>query len=342
MENAKAVVPTAYSVSDIRELLGEKGTTIFKTCVDGNYITVNSDNADYLDIPSADEANVKMTATTADGVTGEGSATLYSTTGNLGIKRIVVKLADDSSVDLTAQFNAADINNLLTILRDKEITVTVGGVIDYIGKRIVSLEGHQPLSDQAIQNIKNAFTEISTQYLSGAVTLDTKVMDLFVAYYNKAADFSYDKYSADKAFGWIKPFGFYAEDNGFSFHIPVPDKIWFDRLNESFSYGKEALGLDTKTAFTTYWTKFDSDHPEYTQALQRMLKDYMTDYSSITVSSLAAAAVNNKYITTNTLEQIAAYDWTNAGNVYKNAVSRLNDDKLEKVYLYKKVTTATE
>lgn len=350
MENAKGVVDLAYSVSDIRELLGEKGTDIFKGCVGGNYITVDSDNADYLDISSADESKVKMTAETAEGVTGEGSATLYSTTGNLGIKRIVVKLADGNSVNIAAQFNAADINSLLTTLRGKSITVTVGGVIDYVCKRIVSVGDHQPLSDEAIANIKNAFTEICTKLnISDKVTLETPVMNLVVSYYNTAADFSYDKYSADKAFGWIKPFGFYKDDNGFSFHVPAPNEVWFDRLSESLQFGEKlssTMGTKwtTKDGFTAYWANFDSTYPQYTQALQRMLLSFAkTDeekesIESITVSTVAAAAVNNKYITESTLEQIAAYDWANAGTVYKNAVGRLNNDPLEKVYLYKKVT----
>jgi len=323
MANAETAADIVADVHGLSALKGY-GTQVYQTILDGNYQTLTAGSSDDVLYVSKDVEDVVISATGCG--YGEGTATLNATVEGkdytLGMSNVYVSFADDGAATITAAFDATDIKNILTSLRGNEITVTFENVINFLGEEAnltdTQLEKALAGFDRVCQLAKEEFAEHDLGTLMD-ITTKTYVMDVFVHYYDNFISLS-DLYSSDKAFGFAKPFGFYAANNGFSFNIPMPNKVWFTYIQESFDAAMEgSTWEEMKTNFTNYWKRFDSkfQFADYTDLCSRL-------------ANKATASTSQA-----TFEVLAGVDWSGLGNIYGSYVNRINDD-LENVYLYKK------
>ena len=329
MTNAQSAAAMVKDMHSFAEVL-PKRTELFQTCVNGNYQTVTSavENAELLDIPDEIAAEVAMEVTTQGSTTNEGSVILKSTSvQNLDITKAYVKLEDDNSVTITSQVDAVDVKDILKTLRGHEITVTFATIADFAGKKVGMTDATISKALTAFDKLCVVAKDILEEKEFGTlmdIDRNTRVLDVFARYYDNAAPLSL-AWDFNTAFGLIKPVGFYAANDGFSAHIPMPSSIWFDRLQESLHYGEGGTA-----GFVAYWQKFDQDYPKYAQFFGR----------DTLFGAAANKLVNGNYVGEELGElftEVAKINWSSLGQTYQRYVDSLNGDPLEKVYLYKYV-----
>ena len=324
MSNAKAAASLVADMHSFEEVLPMR-TQLFQTCVNGNYQTVTAEeDAEYLDIPEDLVSEVAMEATTAEGEDSNGSVILKSSVKNLNFTTAIISLSDDNAATITAQVNAVDVKDILAELRGHEISVTFANVLQFAGNKVgvsaSTMSNALDVFDRLCVVAKDVLQEHEFGTLMD-INRNTRVLDVFARYYDNVAPLSL-AYNSDVAFGWIKPVGFYAANDGFSAHIPMPSSIWFDRLDASLSYNGGG-----KAGFVAYWKKFDQDYPKYADFLGR----------TTLFGRLAEKLVEGDYVSDALFNEVANINWTELGKSYQRYADSLNGDPLEKVYLYKYV-----
>lgn len=312
------------------EHLAQHHTAIYQKTIGGNYETIAADefNNDETLIVPADMNGVVISAT---GDFANGATTLTTTDGRwtLGLKKIEVDLAADGSALISTAFNPADVANILNTLRGHEIGITFEELIKYGAKEagLTSLQLEKVLKsfDKMCEIAKFEFTEHNVLDLMD-IDRSTKIMDVFVNHYDDFIELAelYD----DHRYGFAKPVGFFAADNGFTFNVPVPGSEWFERAQASFEAAMAAAAgksdaegwAAAKEAFVAYWAQFDSEL-------------HISSYPNV-FSNLASRSVNA--IDYSSFKVLASMNWTKFGGIYTQTVNMLNDP-LENVCLYKKV-----
>lgn len=312
------------------EHLAQHHTAIYQKTIGGNYETIAADefNNDETLIVPADMNGVVISAT---GDFANGATTLTTTDGRwtLGLKKIEVALAADGSALISTAFNPADVANILNTLRGHEIGITFEELIKYGAKEagLTSLQLEKVLKsfDKMCEIAKFEFTEHNVLDLMD-IDRSTKIMDVFVNHYDDFIELAelYD----DHRYGFAKPVGFFAADNGFTFNVPVPGSEWFERAQASFEAAMAAAAgksdaegwAAAKEAFVAYWAQFDSEL-------------HISSYPNV-FSNLASRSVNA--IDYSSFKVLASMNWTKFGGIYTQTVNMLNDP-LENVCLYKKV-----
>lgn len=312
------------------EHLAQHHTAIYQKTIGGNYETIAADefNNDETLIVPADMNGVVISAT---GDCVEGATTLTTTDGKytLGLKKIEVALAADGSALISTAFNPADVANILNTLRGHEIGITFEELIKYGAKEVglTSLQLEKVLKsfDRMCEIAKFEFTEHNVLDLMD-IDRHTKIMDVFVQHYDDFIELAelYD----DHRYGFAKPVGFFAADNGFTFNVPMPENIWFERAQASFDAAMAAAAgksdaegwAAAKAAFVAYWAQFDSEL-------------HISSYPNV-FSNLANRSVDA--IDYSSFKVLASMNWIKFGSMYDKTVTMLNDP-LENVCLYKKV-----
>ena len=321
MVNAQAAAALVADKHTFGEVVPMRGQ-LFQTLVNDNYQTVSApEDPATLKIPVEIEDEVGIQATTELGETGNGSVLLKSSFHNLNAPTVVVALGPNSEAPITAAFDPTDFKAICNQLRGHELKFSFQDVMDFVASEI-------GMSASAKASALNAFDKICVAakeecaehgYDLGDIDRSTRLMDVYENHYFYFADKSLG-YDSDKAYGWIKPIGFYVQDNGFSAHVPVPSSEWFNRLKASFSYGEGG-----KAGFIAYWQKVDTEFPRIAQAFG-------------TASFFGRLA--QKVMATTTDEQfntLAGINWTAVGQKYQRYADDLNTDELSDIYLYKLV-----
>jgi hypothetical protein len=327
MENAQEAFAMMKDKHSFEEVLPMR-TELFQTTISKNYQTVTAEEgADQLLLPEDIANEVSMEATTNPGETCVGSVLLKSSVHNLNVTTALVELADDNSVIIKSQINATDFDNILTTLRGHQISVTFANLVDFAGKKVGMSQASIANTKTAFDNLCSAAKDILNNhgYSLMDITRDTRVLDVFVQYYDNLASASL-QWNDDVAFGWVNPIGFYSANDGFSAHIPMPSSIWFTRLNESLHYGEGG-----KNGFVAYWKRFDQNYPKYAE----FAKGYTN--SDELFGRLAEKFVEGDNISDALFAEIANINWAELGKSYQRYADSLNGDPLEKVYLYKYV-----
>ena len=324
MQNAQIAFDMVKDKHSFEEVLPMR-TELFQTGIHENYRTVTAEeNAAMLEIPEAIAAEVAMEATTPGSEDSHGSVLLKSTSvRDLKITEAYVKLESDKSVTIASQIDAVDFDNILTDLRGHQISVTFANLVDFAGKKVGMSQSAMSSALTAFDKLCIVAKDVLAQQFGGTlmdINHNTRVLDVFTQYYDNVAPMSY-AYNPDVAFGWIKPIGFYAANDGFSVHVPVPASIWFDRLDASLDAG-------TKAAFVQYWKDFDVAYPQYAQFVNRT-----TLFGRLAEKLL----YEGDYVSDELFAEIANINWKALGQSYQRYADSLNGDPLEKVYLYKLV-----
>lgn len=325
MANAQDAFALLADKHSFEEVLPMR-TELFQTCINGNYQTVTSpvENAELLDIPEDIANEVAMEATTADGEDSNGSVLLKSSVKNLNFTTAIISLDEDNAATITAQVNAVDVKDILANLRGHEISVTFANVLTFAGNKVGVSSSTMSSALNVFDKLCVVAKDVLQEHNFGTlmdIDRNTRVLDVFARYYDNVAPLSL-AYNDEVAFGWIKPVGFYAANDGFSAHIPMPASIWFDRLDASLSYNGGG-----KAGFVAYWKKFDQDYPKYAEFLGR----------TTLFGRLAEKLVEGDYVSDELFDEVANINWTELGKTYQRYADSLNGDPLEKVYLYKYV-----
>ena len=324
MANAQEAFALLADKHSFEEVLPMR-TQLFQTCINGNYQTVTAEeNAEYLDIPEDIANEVAMEATTADGEDSNGSVLLKSSVKNLNFTTAIISLDEDNAATITAQVNAVDVKDILANLRGHEISVTFANVLTFAGNKVGVSSSTMSSALNVFDKLCVVAKDVLQEHDFGTlmdIDRNTRVLDVFARYYDNVAPLSL-AYNDEVAFGWIKPVGFYAANDGFSAHIPMPASIWFDRLDASLSYNGGG-----KAGFVAYWKKFDQDYPKYAEFLGR----------TTLFGRLAEKLVEGDYVSDELFNEVANINWTELGKTYQRYADSLNGDPLEKVYLYKYV-----
>ena len=316
MENAQAAADLVKDVHGLSNLLS-KGTQVYKTVLNGNYVAVSGkQDALAINVPAEAEAAAKFAAT---GNANSGKVTLTSDKGTLRVDKLIITTNEDGSANIAAQLNAEDIVAILKDLRGTEIPVTFKYLIDFAVDE-AEKEGIT-FTDAQIDRLQTGFNHLCklAQDLFKEkmgkdlmdIDINTKVLDVFAEYYDNVCDYSL-QVSEEKKFGWAVPLGFYAANDGFTSNVSLPSYGWFNRLDASLDGDKDYC--------VNYWAQFDSQYK-------------ILDFENF-FQRLARRAVNE--LDDSTYAMLQEIDFKAIGNVYKKYAERLNDD-LEKVYIYKKV-----
>lgn len=317
-QSAAALVADKHTFADVVPMR----TQLFQTCVAGNYETIEVPaDPNMLEIPNSLEPNFAISATTAQGEAGSGTAVLTSTSKNLGFKSVIVALGADNAATITAAVDPKDFREICDYLRGHDLKFAFTDVMDYIAQEVELSESAKACALDAFDKMciaaKNELAEHN--YDLGTIDRNTKLMDVFEDHYWYFADKSLG-YDSDKALGWIKPVGFYVENDGFSGHIPMPVPGWFDDLAASFNYGEGG-----KAGFVAYWQKVDTRYP-------RLLDVFGTNSFFGRIASEVSQSLTDAQF-----NKFAEIDWVAVGKKYQRYTEDLNKDPLANVYIYKKV-----
>lgn len=317
-QSAAALVADKHTFAEVVPMR----TQLFQTCVAGNYETIEVPaDPNMLEIPNSLEPNFAISATTAQGEAGSGTAVLTSTSKNLGFKSVIVALGSDNAATITAAVDPNDFSEICDYLRGHDLKFAFTDVMEYIAQEVELSESAKACALDAFDKMciaaKNELAEHN--YDLGTIDRNTKLMDVFEDHYWFFADKSLG-YDSDKALGWIKPVGFYVENDGFSGHIPMPVPGWFDDLAASFNYGEGG-----KAGFVAYWQKVDTRYP-------RLLDVFGTNSFFGRIASEVSQSLTDAQF-----NKFAEIDWVAVGKKYQRYTEDLNKDPLANVYIYKKV-----
>lgn len=320
MVNAKKAADDVANVHGLSNLLA-KGSQIYATVVGKNYETVaGKSGAAAINVPAAVEANTKLSVT-FDKQNNYAKTTLSSGSYSLRLDKVITTINEDYSATLSVQPNAPDALNIMYSLRGGTVRITFDELIDFAIAE-ASKEGITFNTNQ-INRLKSGFEhlcrlakeELAEHNMGNLddITLSTNVFDVIAKYYDNAAGLSLTV-SEEKKFGWATPIGFYKGDDGFTSNISLPNAGWFNRIQAS-------LAGDTD-AFIAYWKGIDAQYPNgiagYNGFFERVARKFVSE------------------VDTSTYELLQTVNFSSIGNVYAKYANRFND-KLEKVYLYKKI-----
>ncbi|MBQ7459545.1 MAG: hypothetical protein IJS70_10290 [Bacteroidales bacterium] len=316
-QSAAALVADKHTFADVVPMRGQ----LFQTCVAGNYETIDVPaDPNMLEIPVSLEPNFAISATTAVGEAGSGTAVLTSTSKNLGFESVIVALDSDYSATITAALDAKDFREICDYLRGHELKFAFTDVMDFVAQEVSLTASQKSAALDAFDKLCAAGKEELAEhgYTFGPIDHTTHLMDVFQDHYWYFADKSLG-YDSDKAYGWLKPVGFYLSNDGFSARLPMPPAEWFDRIKASFAAG-------TKDGFIAYWQSVDPQYP-------RILDVFDTaSFFGRLAQKMMATTTDAQFA------QLAAVNWTAIGQKYQTYCDDIcaNDD-LEKVFVYKKV-----
>ena len=316
-QSAAALVADKHTFAEVAPMRGQ----LFQTCVAGNYETIDVPaDSNMLEIPVSLEPNFAISATTAVGEAGSGTAVLTSTSKNLGFESVIVALDSDYSATITAALDAKDFREICDWLRGHELKFAFTDVMDFVAQEVSLTASQKSAALDAFDKLCAAGQEELAEhgYTFGPIDHTTHLMDVFQDHYWYFADKSLG-YDSDKAYGWLKPVGFYLSNDGFSARLPMPPAEWFDRIKASFAAG-------TKDGFIAYWQSVDPQYP-------RILDVFDTaSFFGRLAQKMMATTTDAQYA------QLAAINWTAIGQKYQTYCDDIcaNDD-LEKVFVYKKV-----
>lgn len=322
-------VAAAESVQDVHGLsnLFANASSLYRTILHENYVTVSGEEgvATFLNVSAAKE---RLAAFEVTGDPADGQVTLVSPSTGYQVKanHIYVDFADNGAAKLTVAFNAPSLVTVLEGLRGKDkIKVTFKQLINFAVTEAAK-EG-VTFTDAQINRLETGFNhlcklakDVLANHNMGTlmdIDVNTYVLDVFAQYYDNALSLS-ESISSEKMFGWATPFGFYQADNGFTFNLSVPNKIWFDRIQAS-------LETETDDEFIAYWAGIDKLYGTLAgqdNVFERLARRAVKEMDSSTFKMLKEIAAEGKF--------------TTIGNIYDKYVNRFNDD-LEEVYIYKKV-----
>ena len=317
MANAETAANNVKDVHGLSALLS-KGSQIYATVVGKNYVTVEGNaGADFINITDEVEAEAKLSVTVK---AGEANLTLSNGTYSLRLDKVITNINDDYSATLSVQPNAPDALNIMYSLRGGKVVITFNELINFAVDQ-AKKEG-VTFTDEQIARLRSGFLklcklakeELAEHNMGNLMDIDlsTNVFDVIAQYYDNAASYSV-QIAPEKKFGWATPIGFYKGDDGFTANIALPQAGWFDRVAES-------LTKNNRADFVAYWAQYDSQYHilDMENFFQRLAGKF---YDELDPSTYAL------------LQQV---DFRAIGRVYGRYVNRFND-KLEKVYLYKKV-----
>ena len=321
MANAQTAANLVADKHTFAEVVPMRGQ-LFQTCVNGNYETVEAPaDPAVLNVPDAIESKVAIQATTLPGETANGTALLKSTQKNLGFESVVVALAADGAATITAAVNATDFKNICNYLRGHDLKFAFTDVMDYVAAEC-------GISASAKSSALSAFDKICVAakeeladhgYSLGDIDHTTRLMDVFADHYYYFADKSLG-YSPEKAYGWLKPVGFYLSNDGFSARLPMPESEWFERLKTSFNYGEGG-----KAGFIAYWYSVDPEFP-------KILEVFNTASFFGRLAEKVMATTSDEMFA-----QLASINWTAVGQKYQTYCDDIcANDALENIYIYKK------
>lgn len=304
MEN---VVAEANRLSNVHSLdeLKNQATTVYQNVLKTNYVTATStDNGATITIDNSDDEEGAVIVANGGYENAETtlSAEVDGKAFTLRLEKITADLQANNSVLMSAVFNGEDLVNMANALRGHNITLTLGNCIDYVGPKC-GMDANQ------IATAKRFFTEMCTlvaEYTGKPfnVTLSTTVTDFYNQYWDNIRDYAL-QFGGDKHWGAAYPFGFYKADDGFTFNIPTPNKVWFDNFEESTSR--------TIDDFVAYWSAKDGYHNFPFKKLAEKFAEKLDE---------------------ETFQAIKKLNFSSLGNTYQRWVDRFNDT-LEEVYLYK-------
>ncbi len=317
MANAETAANNVKDVHGLSALLS-KGSQIYATVVGKNYVTVEGNaGADFINITDEVEAEAKLSVT---GTADEANLTLSSGSYSLRLDKVITNINDDYSATLSVQPNAPDALNIMYSLRGGKVVITfnelINFAVDQAKKEGVTFTPEQiaRLRSGFLKLCKLAKEELAEHNMGNLMDIDlnTNVFDVIAQYYDNAASYSL-QIAPEKKFGWATPIGFYKGDDGFTANIALPQAGWFDRVAES-------LTKNNRADFVAYWAQYDSQYHilDISNFFQRLAGKF---YDELDPSTYAL------------LQQV---DFRAIGRVYGRYVNRFND-KLEKVYLYKKI-----
>lgn len=308
MEN---IVAEANRLEDVHTLeeLKDQATTIYQNALKSNYILASStDNGATITIDKQEEE--ETVALTVSGGFERAmtslSATVESKSFTLGLENITVELKDNNAALISAVLNGQDVVDMSTALRGHELTLTIDNCIDYVGAKF-------GMNDTKLAMAKTIFLELCElvgEYTGKPfdVDLNTTVTKFYAQYWDNIRDYSM-LYAPDKKWGSIYPVGFYNADDGFTFNVPAPNKVWFYDFEESTS-----RDIDY---FETYWTNMGTYH----------------NFPFPLIAQKLAAKLRAR---PDAFDVIKSINFASIGDTYQRYVDRFNDS-LEDVYIYKLV-----
>ena len=305
MENA---VSEAERLTDVHSLeeLKRQGTQIYQNVLKANYVTALSDDGGEtitIDPIDEQEAVVVVSGSYRNAETTL-SASVEGKDFTLRLENITASLNDNNAAMLSAVLNGEDLVDITTTLRGHELTLTLGNCIDYVGPKC-------GMNKEKIALAKDFFSDVCTmvhEYTGKPfnVTLNTTVTDFYRQYWDNIRDYAL-RFGGEKKWGSIYPLGFYKADDGFTFNVPVPNKVWFSDFEESTS--------GTIDDFVAYWSARDGYHDFPFKKLAEKFAEKLDD---------------------ETFEAIKSLNFDSLGSTYQRYVDRFNDS-LEEVFIYKLV-----
>lgn len=318
MANAETAANNVKDVHGLSALLS-KGSQIYATVVGKNYVTVEGEEgAEYIDVPNEIEEDAMLSVT---GNYEAAQLTLASGSYSLRLDKVITNINDDYSATLSVQPNAPDALNIMYSLRGGTVVITFNELINFAVDQ-AKKEG-VTFTDEQIARLRSGFLklcklakeELAEHNMGNLkdIDLNTNVFDVIAQYYDNVAFYSL-QVSSKKKFGWATPIGFYKGDDGFTANIALPQAGWFDRVAES-------LTKNNRAEFVDYWAQYDSQYGDIlgiSNFFQRLAGKFYDELDPSTYALLKDV------------------DFRAIGRVYGRYVNRFND-KLEKVYLYKKV-----
>ena len=308
MEN---IVAEAARLKDVHTLddLKDEATTIYQNALKSNYILASStDDGLTITIDKQEEEENAVFAVTGD--YNNAKTTLSANVGGeaytLKLENITVELKDNNAALISAVLNGQDIEKMSTALRGHEITLTIENCIDYVGTKF----GLDAAKLAMAKAIFLEFCELVGEYTGKPfdVDLNTTVTKFYAQYWDNIRDYAM-LYAPDKKWGSIYPVGFYNADNGFTFNVPAPNKVWFYDFEESTS-----RDIDY---FETYWTNMNGYH----------------NFPFGLIAQKLAAKLRTR---PEAFVAIQSINFASIGDTYQRYVDRFNDS-LEEVYIYRLV-----
>ena len=306
MEN---IVAEADRLEDVHSLddLKNQASTIYQNALKSNYILASStDDGATITIDNQEEEDGAVLVVNGGYKNAETSlsAVVDGKSFTLGLENITAELKDNNAAVISAVLNGEDLVNMATTLRGHSITLTLGNCLDYVGAKC-------GLDANKLAMARELFVDLCTlvgEYTGHdfPVDLSTTVTDFYARYWDNIRDYAM-QFGKTKKWGSIYPVGFYKADDGFTFNVPVPNKVWFYDFEESTS--------QDIAYFVDYWSA----------------KDGYNNFPFKTIAEKFAEKLDEE-----SFAAIQSLNFTSLGDTYQRYVDRFNDT-LEEVYIYRLV-----
>ena len=305
MEN---IVAEADNLKDVHSLedLKNQASTIYQNALKANYVLATSDDdGSTITIYEKDEEGAVFSVS-GDYENAETSlsATVDGKSFTLRLEKITAELKGNHAALISAIPNGEDLVDMATTLRGRPLTLTLGNCIDYVGKKCGLDADQLAMAKDLFVDLCALVGEYTGQ--SFPVNLSTTVTNFYAQYWDNIRDYA-RKFGENKKWGSIYPVGFYKADDGFTFNVPAPNKVWFIYFEESTQ--------GTIADFVDYWTA----------------KDGYNNFPFKTIAEKFAAKLTDE-----SFAAIKSINFSSLGNTYQRYVDRFNDS-LEEVYIYKLV-----